>query len=311
MSPDITIMMSSGIVLKNVEVRNAVRIGVAVSRECSDVRFERVDVRRSGDYGVWMGTGSPETPPLPLPPSILSMLPSGVVFTDCFFEGCGGSAVHIEGMKVSFSDTLFLGNHCDFPYDDEGGQIVIDYKAKNIYFDSCIVMAGTQVERRSYAQDLGTGQWSLVTRLLGAVGIEASGTDLKFHNMVIAGNSREAIQLIGASDVRISGARSRLFGNNLARQRYPQYAIDGGAITNVSITTLPSLSAVNSFSRDIAFCGGICENGVAVWSNGAVPCLKIDGIKVQNCDMSGALHSGVWIGSNPDGSSLEGEGWSL
>jgi hypothetical protein len=54
-----------------------------------------------------------------------------------------------------------------------------------------------------------------------------------------------------------------------------------------------------------------CENGVAVWSNGSMPRLRFDDLIVRNSDLSGPDFNGVFVGTNPDGSTLRGEGWSI
>jgi hypothetical protein len=239
-----------------------------------------------------------------LAPDRAETLPAHLEIDDCYFEGCGAAAAHLEAREVLLCRTTFCGNHRDFPYNEAGGQLIIDYKADNIRLKSCFVYGGAVAERTILVAR-GDGTRVAVAVVLGSVGIEAAGSGITVEDTVVTANSHEGIHLNGARRVVITGQRTRITGNNMARR-------EGNASThNVSITTTAPNARLNALSRDILFRDITCENGVVVWTNGSLPRFQLDGLQVIGCDLSGPDSRGVAVAQNPDGTSVRGDGWLI
>jgi hypothetical protein len=298
---DVILRNSQDVELKSVVCRDPVRIGIAIAAGSTGIRLNRCSVDQAGDYGVWIGTGiDPADHRLPLDQAYLSRMPRNVSIDDCLIERCGAAGVYIEGRNIQLARTQFLANLCDAPYNDEGGQLTIDYKANRVRVIKCIIVGGPCVVR---LQPDGS------QKVLGVFGVEGCGSDLRFEDTVIEGNSREGVQLLGARNVRFLG-RTRIFNNHLAQHRYPSGA-DNKQRQNISVSTLAAFAAVNAVAEDISLDGIVCENGLAVWCDGGVPDLKLNRLQVRGCDLSGPDHSGVAVFHGPNGQSPEGTDWCI
>jgi hypothetical protein len=308
-SADISASGATNLSFRNMILKDAIRIGVAVGRNCSNIQFSDVHIGRAGDYGLWAGYGFSNSAPLPLDADTIAAMPTRIRAERCFFERCGDAAVYVEANDIAIIDAIFICNHCDFPYNDEGGQFTVDYRADNVRLERCMILGGPTIEREGAVGD-GENAKSKTLRLLGTTGIECSGSNIFLKDVIIEGNSREALQLNGARNVFIGGARTRFINNNLASVCHPTYPGNAGR-QGISITTTSYFSKLNAMSSDICLEEIQCENGVCVWSNGSVPQLNVDGLTVKKCDLSGPNHSGIWVGNNPDGSSIQGEHWSI
>jgi hypothetical protein len=186
-------------------------------------------------------------------------------------------------------------NHRDFPYNSDGGQVEIDYKADDITVESCAILAGPSLERSK--------------RIFRCVGIEAYGSHLLLKNNRIEDNSHEGIHLDGARYVTICGNRTMIANNHTAGRLYPSLGRD--PVQNISITTSAELAQLNVFAAGIRIEGITCEHGALVWTNGSVERLRIDGLIVTRCQFPGATGDGIVVGRNADGSSIRGAEWKI
>lgn len=298
---DVLIRDASDVELLGLVVRNSIRIGVAVGARSSRVLLRQCEVARAGDYGIWVGAGlEPEDRRLPLDPAFEAILPQWIRIEDSQIERCGSAGVYLEGRDLHLERTRLVSNCYDAPYDDEGGQLTIDYKTRGLTVRDCAIVAGGEVVRSGP----GGGE-----NLLGAFGVEACGEDLHFEDTLIEGNAREGVQILGGRGIRFSG-RTRIVNNHLAQHRHPGFP-GHRQRQNLSITTTSPYAAVNAIADDIELDGVTCENGLMVWSDGSLPDLVLDRLRVVDCDLTGPDHEGVVAGDNHRGGSLRGPRWRI
>lgn len=302
--PDIQLYQSTGVELSDLDALGAVRIAVAIGMGCRDVRLMRCVVASAGDYGVWMGGGLPTAPPLPLLATVEESLPARISIEDSLIERSGAAGLYLEAVEASVLRTLFLENHLDAPYDDESGQIVIDYKARTIRLADCQILGGPLTLRRA------TQAGASADQLLGTFGIEACGRDITFENLVVEGNSREGVQLVGARDVRFLGARTRIVRNQLAARIHPD-RVGESPCCNISVTTTGEMRHLNAVAGNLELRDIRCENGIILWAHPTADDVSFDRLVVENCDLSGPDHAGVVVGSRADGTSIRGRDWSI
>lgn len=302
--PDIQLAQSSAVVLSDLDAIGAVRIAVAVGPCCREVRLARCVIASAGDYGVWVGGGLATAPPLPLAVTVEERLPARISIEDSLIERCGAAGLYLEAIETTVLRTLFLENHLDAPYDDESGQIVIDYKARAIRLADCQILGGPLTLRRT------TESADSRANLLGTFGIEACGQDITFENLVIEGNSREGVQLVGARNVRILGARTRIVHNQLAALIHPA-SVGSSPRCNISVTTTGEMRRLNAVSCGLTLDGVRCENGIILWAHSTADDLSFDRLTVENSDLSGPDHAGVAVGRRADGTSVRGSDWSI
>jgi hypothetical protein len=291
--------------VRSISIRNSMTHGIAIGPGCRGVRLERMRLARCGQFGLWVGAALPGRLPLPLPPEVSARLPSAIAVVGSRFTRCGSAAIFLEGRDAAIEGCTFDTNHCDFPFNESGGQLEIDYKCEGVRVQDCR-FEGRAFVRRKVGPDQRPQEY-------GAVAIEACGDSLQFIDNVVTGLAREALHLNGARRVSIAGSRTLLARNNLGASRlgwWPRRAPGGG---NISITTTSEMAHLGAMARDIAVDSVRSENGIVVWSNGSVPGLKVDGVRVAASDLSGprGRGGGVSVGHNPDGSSVRGEGWEI
>ncbi len=299
--PDIVIRNATDVALSRLDCLDAIGLAIAIGQGSSRVRLSECRIDRAGDYGVWIGAGpSPPDARLPLPAPFIAILPKIITLDDTLVERCGAAGIYVEGCDVRLVGTRLLGNCCDAPYDDEGGQLTVDYKTDGLVLDKCEIVGGPAfVRMRSDGSRV----------LLGAMGVEACGNNMQFRDTLIEGNGREGIQFMGARAVRVAG-RTRIFNNNLAQFRHSGFS-GNPQRQNVSITTPALFASLNAVANDFAFEDTYCENGIVVWSDGSVPDLTLDALQVARCDLTGPDGSGVSIGVNSSGRSLRGANWKI
>lgn len=288
--------------LSGIQIGGSMSLGIAVGPGCRDTRLARVRIERAGQYGIWIGAGLGMGPVLPLAADLAAKLPAGVALTDCTLAHCGASGAFVEGRDVRFERCRWFANHRDFPFNEAGGQLVIDYKSEGITVRSCRIEAGARLTRRVAVG--GADGLRFERRSFGAVGVEASGRDLAFIDNVMTGNACEAIHLNGANGVTISGVASLYKGNHRMARRWWGRRREG-ATEDICITTSAHMAAVGAVSGDVSVGDIAAPAGVLVWSDGSIPGLRVDGVRVAG------PHLPVRVGLNPDGSSLRGEGWVL
>lgn len=304
---DLSFSDTKRIELQDLNLDNPIKFGIALGDRVQDVEVRRVTVCGGGDGGAWCGlhSGSSETR-LPLPETIAGRRPRSVRFRDCRFADCGAAGVFLEASGVTLQSCEFEGNHRDFPYNHDGGQIEIDYKSDSITVESCKVMKGISLVRGIVRGESGA---DTKTQLLRVVGIEAYGSRLLFKDNRIEGQSHEGIHLNGARDVRICGRRTVIAGNQLAWTQYPE--LQQEPRQNISVTTTESFRKRNCIAEHICMERIRCENGVIFWSDGSEPGFKIDHVVVRNCDLRGHAGSGIVICGNSDGTPVNGANWSV
>lgn len=310
---EILITQASDILLASIAVHNCVTIGVAVGPGSSRIRLERLDVAWAGQMGIWVGGAFHQREPLPLTPELEARLPRGVVISQTRVSHSGASGVFVEGRDIAVEHTRFVGNHCDFPFDETGGQLVIDYKTDHMRVESCVFEGKSFVQRRVARLDAASGRLVHEHRRLGAVAIEASGSHLKFIDTVVTGSAREALHINGARHVVVEGGRTHFAGNHrAARHFFPLRFLlrPREAVQNISITTTSEMAHLGAMAGDIRVSGVRCEDGITVWSDGSVPGLRVDGLRVEASNLAGCRRrGGVAVGINADGSSVQGAGW--
>lgn len=303
--PDISLARARHCLVRNVELRRAQNIAIAVGHGCEDIRLAELDVIEAGHMGVWLGIGVDigGDLPLPLPQSAAALRPRRLAVDRCRFENCAGPALYVEAEDLEVSRCRFRGNHGGFPHNCDGGQIIIDYKAASVTVSESEILDGPWRLRR-VPQGAGAAEQELLLRV---VGIEASGQGLRFDSIVVSGNSHEGLHFNGASDVLVTG-RTRLVQNHTARNAIASLATEPDQ--NLSITTTQRYAGLNAFARNITVDGIRCENGIIVWSNGSVPDLRVDGLKVAPAFFQDETARLV-VTTNPDGTSLRGASWDV
>ena len=298
---DISVRSCEGGEIRDVWCDAPVRIGIAIGYDVSNFRLGTCRISGAGDYGIWIGFGGPlKDTRLPLDPVYRAHLPVNIALEDVTIERCGAAGLFTEAINVDVLRCRFLENCHDAPYDDEGGQVTADYKSDGLHIrDSVIVGAPAFVRRRPGGR----------TVLLGAFGIEACGANLLVQNTIVEGNSREGIQIVGARNVALKHG-VRIFNNHLAQIRWPEYP-GHKARANISITTTRGLADVGATAADISLDGVRCENGLAVWSDGEVPKIRLNGLTVKRSELGGPDHQGLYVGLDLQGDSLAGERWEV
>jgi hypothetical protein len=296
--------------VQNLDLHNPIKFGIALGNGTHEVNVEDLYICRGGDGGVWCGLILAEAcTSLPLPKAIEQQRPRNILFRNCTFEGCGAAGLFLEASHVTIESCVFRGNHRDFPYNCDGGQIEIDYKSDFIVIDSCSVLEGPSLLRDIATWLSDAKRTDLQQRLLRVVGIEACGSSLLFKDNRIEGHSHEGIHLNGARQVRICGNRTVIGGNHSA---WPQYSeIRHEPRQNISVTTTAELKKRNAIAEHICIEEIRCENGIIFWSDGSEPALNIDNVTVRDSDLRGTPGSGIVVCNNLDGTSVRGANWSL
>ena len=310
---DVLVGDATKVIVDDLLVRDPITIGIAIGPGSHDIRMHRVTVLRAGQFGLWIGAALPVRPPLPLPAEMGARLPSGVLAEDCAIERSGAAGISIEGRDVELRRTTLRDNHCDFPFNDNGGQLVIDYKSDGVRLDACTITGESALERSVFRADVSGGRLVGHVESFAAVGIEASGTGLSFVDTVISGVAREAIHFDGARGVLLSGGGTRLTGNHLAARRGVEPWCNGPR-HNITITNSAAQLALGAKSGDIRIEDIHCEDGILVWSDGSVPGLRIDGLRLRGNALGPGPDGGtggVAIGLDRDGQSLRGADWRL
>lgn len=302
---DLLILESSEIRLHSIELRNSITIGVAIGPGCRAICLDQIAVSHAGQIGVWMGAALGRQPPRPLIGSDLERLPAQVRISDSTIESCGASGLAIEGTGIRVSRTIFQNNHCDFPFNENGGQIVIDYKASDVVLDECMLVGGGLVSRPVFVQSGWPHQEHQRIENFASVGIEASGSDLVFKNLVVRNSPREAIHIDGAHRVRIEGGNSSLENNHVAAAA-GIYPWSEGPRHNISITTSEMQRALGCEAADIQIVDIRCEDGVLLWSDGSIRGLQIPRVSIVRSDLAGKHSEGLTVGLNAEGRSLLG-----
>jgi hypothetical protein len=288
-------------------------IGIAIGPGAHDIRMRATTIQGAGQFGLWIGAALPTQPVLPVGEADAARLPLGVRVDDCAIADCGAAGASIEGRDIAFRRTAFRGNHRDFPFNDAGGQVVIDYKSEDIRLEGCTIRGESSLHRMVAHRDANTGEVTMRPEGFGAVGIEASGSKLVFTDCVIEGMAREAMHFDGAHGVRIDGAATRLEGNHLAARRGEEPWARGPRF-GIAITTSSGQRALGAMSGDVRVEGIRCEGGILVWSDGSVPGLRIDGIHVVGADLRAGPDTapgGLVAGLDAAGHSLQGRDWTL
>ena len=310
---DILATDCSGVELHDLVLEAPVVIGIAIGPGAHDIRMRATTIQKAGQFGLWIGGALPTRPVLPRRDADAARLPCRVRVDDCAIADCGAAGASIEGRGIAFQRTTFSGNHRDFPFNDAGGQVVIDYKSDDVRLVGCTIRGESSLRRMVAHVDSDTGQTTMRAESFGAVGIEASGSQLAFTDCVIEGMAREAMHFDGARGVRIDGAATRLEGNHLAARRGEEPWVRGPR-SGIAITTSSGQRDVGAMAADYRFDGIRCEGGILVWSDGSVPGLRIDGIHVVGADLRGGADTapgGLVVGLDADGRSLRGRGWTL
>jgi hypothetical protein len=247
---DILMMNCTDISLRRLHLLNAMENAIAVSRQCVNVQLEGVRVERAGQFGLWLGAAlSAPFPRLPLDADAEALLPRHVSVATAHFTRCGASAIFAEAVDLLVTDSTFDTNHCDYPFQEGGGQINLDYKSSKLKFERCRVYgAQAKVSADGY-------------RLLSSVGLEVAASDLELVEVEISDQVREAIHFDGSRNVRLSGCKFRR--NNSGQALYEALALQPAC--NVSITTSSQSRAHGHAADDFLFEECEIDAGVIVW----------------------------------------------
>jgi hypothetical protein len=307
---DLLFMGCSRLTIQGVSFHNPIKFAIGLGDDTRGAVLSDLHIINAGNGGIWCGLASlSNRPALPLPVSIARQRPQEISIRNCLVENCGASGIYLEAAQVSIDCCTLKGNHGDFPFNHDGGQLEIDYKSENVEVQSCSILGAPSLRRTVMIHDPVSKSWKPQRRILRSVGIEAFGRNLRFFNNRIEGNSHEGMHFNGASGVLIGGPDTQIRGNHTSAsafhelQREPQQ--------NISITTLAAYHALNAVAGDFLIEGIQCENGIMFWSDGSVRDLSIDGIVIRHCDLRGVSGSGIVIGRNASGRSLQGSGWRI
>jgi hypothetical protein len=307
---DLFFSNSHRIALHNLELNNPIKFGIALGEAVREVEMERLHISRGGDGGVWCGFSSlAGRPLLPLSKELKERQPQGVHLHNCRIEECGAAGLYLEAAEVAISSCIFSGNHRDFPYNCDGGQIEIDYKADSITIDSCSILDGPSLCRKTVPTPPLVQPEDQRTTLFRTVGIEACGRRLFFKNNHLEGNSHEGIHFNGARHVRICGSNTRIKDNHKAAHGNNTLACEPRQ--NISITTSAEYWNLNARAENFRIEEILCENGIIFWSDGSVPELRLDHVAIQNCDLRGKEGRGIVICDNQAQRSLQGVNWDV
>jgi hypothetical protein len=310
---DILVGDCNGVELHDLVLEAPIVIGIAIGPGAHDIQLRATTIRKAGQFGLWIGAALPTRPMLPLGEADAARLPLRVRVEDCAIADCGAAGASMEGRDIAFRRTAFRGNHRDFPFNDAGGQVVIDYKSEVIRLEGCTIRGESSLRRMVAQRDAMTGAIAMRPESFGAVGIEASGSNLAFTDCVIEGMAREAMHFDGAHGVRIDGAATRLEGNHLAARRGEEPWVRGPRF-GIAITTSSGQRDLGAIAGDFRVEGIRCEGGILVWSDGSVPGLRIDGIHLVGADLRAGPDTapgGLVAGLDAAGHSLQGRDWTL
>ena len=310
---DIQLGDCNGVELHTLVLEDPIAIGIAIGPGSHHTCVLETSIRRAGQFGLWMGAALATRPVLPLTDDIAQRLPGNVRIEGCAIEDCGAAGASIEGRDILVRRTVFCGNHRDFPFNDCGGQLVIDYKADDVRIEGCTIRGEAFLRRMVARHDAGTGGYAVTEQAFASVGIEASGSRLTFTDVVIEGMAREAMHFDGAHDVLINGAATRLEGNHLAARRGEE-PWSRGPRSGIAITTSSGQLALGAKAGEFRIEGIRCEGGILVWSDGSVPGLRVDGVHVAGSELHAGPEmspGGLVVGVDASGCSLQGENWRL
>lgn len=307
---DVLLGDCSDVVIDGVLLRDPVTIGLAIGPGCRDIAIRNVQISRAGQLGLWIGSALPGLPPRPLPGAMAARLPAAILAEDCEVSACGAAGVSVEGHGVTLRRLRLDGNHRGFPFNDSGGQLVIDYKSDGVRVEACEITGESCLERPVPWTDPATGESCVRMQSFAAVGIEASGSRLEFADLVVRGMAREALHVDGAHCVRVTGRGTRLEGNHRAARRGVE-PWRRGPRNNITLTTSAGQAALGMRAGDIEIDGIYCEDGILVWSDGSLPGWRLHGLAIASSDFGGAPGDGVAVGLDGSGRSLRGEGWRI
>jgi hypothetical protein len=298
---DVICSSASKLTYKNIQFKNSIKIGLGLGIHCCKIEIKDCRFEHAGDIGLWIGSNL-GLPPLPLNELQKQQQPSNIRVERCIFLQTGASATHIDGQSISFLYCDFLENHCDFPYNESGGQIAIDYKSSDILIKGCVINNGPWLER-----NISLTPHNSQKKYLGACGIELAGENIQLIDNEIAGNATEAIHINGASNVWFAGTKTKIYNN----QQLIRTKKLNGALEDIAITSSYQFSELNATTKDIYINNINIENGIIIWSDHTIPDLKIHQMII--CNNSSTLHRKlpVKIQNNKAGKSLLGNNCSL
>lgn len=297
--------------ITDVSIKDSITIGLAIGPGCRDVVIDKFSSSAAGQMGLWIGGAFPTRVPLPLSAEQEKRLPQKILVQRSSVKGAGAAGIAIEARSAVFHDVTLADNHRDFPFNDSGGQFIIDYKSENIRLEDCTVRGESYQRRPVMKFDPDTERWKAIEVEFAAVGIEASGRNLTFVNLVVTGSAREAVHFNGASHVRLEGVRTLLSDNHRAARRSGS-AWATSSLQDISITTTVEQSVVGSSAHHYVFDGICVEGGVLVWSNGSVPEFRLDGLQSRRCDFGARTPAqAIVAGLGTDGLTTRGAGWRI
>jgi hypothetical protein len=297
------------ITIADLAIADSVKCGLAFGNHTSDIRIERVRIRRSGDYGIWAGMATDRgRTPLPLPDDLAALQPRQIAIDHCEISKCGAAAVFVEAREVSISHAMLVGNHREFPYNHDGGQIEVDFKGHDVRIEECEIREGPHLERTVIAPATDGQGWQRRQQVFRSVGIEVYGSAVLIRDCRIERNAHEGVHLNGARDVVIRGASTFVGNNHTARTVYR--AVRHDPRQDITITTTDEYHRLQAQARNLRLEDIVTDGGLLVWSNGSVPRLVIDEVVLSRCRTMRARDP-VVVGTNPDGSSLRGSGWRI
>ncbi len=294
---DVICSGSSNLSVENVEFIDAIKIGLGLGTKCNQVTINSCTFNRSGDIGLWIGCNLGLST-LPLNDEQKQQQPSNIHIENCTFSKTGASATHIDGRSVSFFDCNFSGNHCDFPYNESGGQVAIDYKSSNILIKSCAIKNGPWLARNTSLIDIKN-----TPTLLGSCGIELAGENIQLIDNEISGNATEAIHINGARQLWITGSNTNIHNN----QQLIKAKNLAGAVEDIAITASMHFVELNSKTHGIYINGINIEHGVIIWSDQTITDLRLDQLVICNNSSTKQKTLTVKIQKNKNGKSLLGE----
>ena len=307
---DLLFLASSRITIQDVSFHNPIKFGIGLGDGTRQAILDTLHIVNGGDGGIWCGLVSLTTRlPLPLPNAIAQKRPQEISIRNCLIENCGASGIYLEAARVKIDSCTLRGNHGGFPFNHDGGQLEIDYKSEDIAVQECSILNAPSLARTIMTYNPIENAWEPRSQILRTVGIEAFGGKLRFFNNRIERNSHEGIHFNGASQVWIAGTKTQIRANHTAHSLFPVLGPDPQQ--NISITMQAGYRDLNAVARGFLIEGIQCENGIMFWSDGSVPDLTVDEVTIRDCNLRGSAGSGVVIGKNAAGGSIEGRGWQI
>jgi hypothetical protein len=307
---DLLFLESSRITIQDVSFHNPIKFGIGLGDGTRQALLDTLHIVNGGDGGIWGGLASLTTRlALPLPSAIAQKRPQEISIRNCLIENCGASGIYLEAAQVKIDACTLRGNHGDFPFNHDGGQLEIDYKSEDIEVQNCSILNAPSLARTIISYNPIEDAWQPRSQILRAVGIEAFGAKMRFFDNRIERNSHEGIHFNGASQVWITGTKTQIRANHTAHHLFPELGPDPQQ--NISITTQAAYRDLNAVARGFLIEGIQCENGIMFWSDGSVPDLTVDEVTVRGCNLRGSAGSGVIISQNAAGGSIEGRGWLI